>query len=146
MADPVAIADRAQRGTWACCSFCKGHRRVDDLGLCYKCAPRPEYVELVQRRAENGRLRAAGLIAEELTAKLQRLDHRNDTTRRRMRALRKDLADLSELRAAYFALPLTEHEYLTLISIMVDIIADDPDIPTLSIHRKLVTIPERNPQ
>lgn len=130
MADPIAIAERAQlKSVWGPCAGCQASRRLDDERLCYKCKMDPLRSELARLRngAEVVRLNRE---LRERDAQIQRLKYRNKETLRRMRALRDALS-------AYFVLPLTESQYLALVAIMIDVVADDPDETACAIHGKL---------
>lgn len=139
MSDGVSIAERAGiPATWAPCQLCNAKRRLDDDGLCCECAKDPLRVELVRLRAETS--------AEDLQRENEALQRRLDRAERareraigRHRDARRQLANLQPLRDAHFALALTEDEHLVLISIMVDVVHEDPTVPALSIYRKLIS-------
>lgn len=163
MADGVSIAENASTGaTWARCGACRANRRLDDQGLCCECSPDPLKVELVELREEVASYRAdsgsrkpmpkrlaelqqladtLGRAEAELHREVSRLRKANGRSSSRNRELRQDLAELQHLRGVHFVLPLTEAEHLVLMAVMVDVIAEDPDIPTLAIHRKLTADP-----
>lgn len=164
MADGVSIADNASSAaTWAPCGICRAKRRLDAQGLCFHCSTDPLKVELVELRAEVASYRAEsgsrtpmpkrlaelqqladtlGRAEAELHREVSRLRKANGRASSRNRELRQDLAKLQHLRGVHFVLPLTEAEHLVLVAVMVDVIAEDPDIPTLSIHRKLTADPD----
>lgn len=147
MADAVSIAERASvDATWAPCILCEANRRLDDHKLCCECAKDPIRVELAKFRAMGSLTEIADLRADldDLISENGLSDSRVSRAERgraraleRLRHVRTDLDRLQPLTTAHFALPLTEDEYLVLVSIMVDIVEDTPTIPELAIYRKL---------
>lgn len=95
-------------------------------------------VALRERLAEIQQLAdSRGRAEAELGRDVSRLERTVARAQSRNRELRTKLHAFHHLDEVHFALPLTEAEYLALVSVMVDVVAEDPDIPTLSIHRKL---------
>jgi hypothetical protein len=122
VADAVDIANKAtlDDAHWGSCCACKANRRLDAHLLCYACQTEPMPLQI-----------------SALTKQVALLEQSHARLKERNRALRAELAGLGPLRSAHFALALTESEHLTLIAIMIDVVAEDPDIPTLAIARKL---------
>lgn len=142
--DPLKVEIVSLRDEVVCL---KAERHVADVAVRQKGSSRDArrdevLTALRDRLAELQQLADSSSRAEhEIRREVGRLERANERALARNRDLRKKLRELQPLRDAHFALGMTEAEYLALVSVMVDVVADDPDIPTLSIHRKLTEAP-----
>ena len=143
MVDGAEIAARAAApdAEWGSCDCCGADRRLVYKSLCHACSTDPVKRELVAVKEEADALRDTIAALETSNEQLVRAHRRLQATHARYRedakGMRRELDELGNLRSAHTALALTEDEYLTLVSIMIDARADDPTIPILAICRKL---------
>jgi hypothetical protein len=76
---------------------------------------------------------------------VRRLKAANQRQLSRIKNMSAELRPFRELKSVDRILPLSEAEYLLIVSILVDVVEEDQTFETFALHRKVRDLPERRP-